>query len=61
MMSIEDRPEVSKLFSLKRPARCARFPCQSLRAAEDSLYCTPCREAITAEAWLLIEVEEPTK
>jgi hypothetical protein len=48
--------EELKLLSLKRCA--AR--CGALRAGND-IYCRQCREEIVAEAWLLIELEEPER
>ena len=60
-MFLEDRREFPKILSLRKPERCANFPCRAPRAASDSLYCTPCREQITAEAWLLIETYEVAK
>ena len=57
-MFLEDRREFPKILSLRRPERCANFPCRALRAANDSLYCQQCREQITGEAWLLIETHE---
>jgi hypothetical protein len=57
-MFLEDRREFPRILSLKRPERCCNYPCRAPRAADDNLYCQRCREAITAEAWLLIECEE---
>ena len=57
-MFLEDRREFPKILSLKRPERCANFPCRAPRAMDDRLYCAPCREQITAQAWLLIQCEE---
>jgi hypothetical protein len=58
-MFLEDQREFPKILSLKRPERCSRYPCRAPRAADDNLYCAPHREEIYAQAWLLIELEEP--
>ena len=46
-----------KILSLKRPERCANR-CGRERHTAD-IYCIPCRDQVTAEAWLLIKREEP--
>ena len=56
-MFIEDRREFPKILSLKKPGRCANR-CGRERSKSD-IYCIPCRDQVTAEAWLLIKCEEP--
>ena len=45
-MFLEDRREFPKILSLKKPERCANFPCRAPRAASDSLYCAQHREEV---------------
>ena len=57
-MFLEDRREFPKILSLRRPERCANR-CGRDRHTAD-IYCIPCRDQVTAQAWLLIQAEEPT-
>jgi hypothetical protein len=50
LMFIEDRREFPNPYLLKAAERCANR-CGRARHAGD-IYCIPCRDQITAEAWL---------
>ena len=55
-MFLEDRREFPKV-TLRKPERCAAR-CGATAEPHD-IYCQECRDEITGEAWLLIEIEEP--